>query len=55
MSEIHSFCAILCDNDSREQGGMSIDEFLKNVNTSVLRDKQQEYLEKKITTNITKR
>ena len=46
MTEIHSFCANLCDNDSRKQGGLSID-----VNTSMLRDKQQEYLEKKIPTN----
>ena len=51
MTEIHSFCGNLCDTDPREQGGQSIDEFLTNVDTSMLRNKQQEYLEKKITTN----
>ena len=51
MTEIHSFYANLYDKDSCQQGGLSIDEFLKNVNTNMLTDEQQEYLEKKVTTN----
>ena len=45
MTEIHSFYANLYDKDSCQQGGLSIDEFLKNVNTNMLTDEQQEYLE----------
>lgn len=51
MTEIHSFYANLYDKDSCQQGDLSIDEFLKNVNTNMLTDGQQEYFEKKITTN----
>ena len=51
MTEIHNFYANLYDKDSCQQGGLSIDEFVKNVNTNLLTDEQQEYLEKKITTN----
>ena len=51
MTEIHSFYANLYDKDSCQQSGLSIDEFLKNVNTNMLTHEQQEYLEKKITTN----
>ena len=47
MTEIHSFYANLYDKDSCQQGGFSIDEFLKNVKTNMLTDEQQEYLDKK--------
>ena len=52
MTEIHSFYANLYDKDSCEQGGVSTTvEFLTNVNTNTLTGDQQEYLEKKTTTN----
>ena len=35
MTEIHSFYANLYDKDFCQQGGLSIDEFLKNVNNGL--------------------
>ena len=52
MTEIHSFYTNLYNKESCDQdGGVSTDEFLKNVNTKMLTDEQREYLERKITTN----
>ena len=51
MSEIHNFYANLYHTDSRERGGLSIDEYLRNINTNMLTDEQRELLDKKITTS----
>ena len=51
MSEIHNFYANLYHTDSRERGGLSIDEYLRNINTNMLTDEQRELLDNKITTS----
>ena len=49
MTEIYNFYADLSDKDSRESGGLSMDEFLSSINTKMLTDEQQELLDNKIT------
>ena len=51
MSEIHNFYANLYHTDSRERGGLSTDEYLRNINTNMLTDEQRELLDNKITTS----
>ena len=51
MTEIHNFYANLYDTDSRDRGGLSTEEYLRNINTNMLTDEQRELSDNKITTS----